>query len=69
MKHIDIPTIMRQTSTVDQRIAWSGALSAPGKTVHKRSRVRALAPWLIVLLVFALMSWEGVLTAMTQRAW
>jgi hypothetical protein len=65
MKFKGIPTITRQTATVDQRIAWS----APGKTVHKRSRVRALVPWLIVALVFALMSAEGVLTTMTQRAW
>lgn len=69
MKYLDIPTIARQTAPVNQRIAWSGALSAPGKTLHKRSRLRSLTPWLIVALVAVLMSAEGVLTTMTQRGW
>jgi hypothetical protein len=63
MKHTDIPTILRQTAPIDQRIAWSGAMSAPGKTVRRR-RVRRsdVIGTLIVLGVMALASFEGVLT-------
>jgi hypothetical protein len=63
MKHTDIPTILRQTAPIDQRIAWSGAMSAPGKTVRRR-RVRRsdVIGTLIVFAVMALASFEGVLT-------
>lgn len=63
MKHTDIPTILRQSAPIDQRIAWSGAMSAPGKTVRRR-RVRRsdVIGTLIVLVVMALASFEGVLT-------
>ena len=63
MKYQDIPTVLRQSAPVNQRIAWSGAMSAPGKTVHRR-RVRRsdVIGTLIALLVMALCSWEGVLT-------
>lgn len=63
MKYQDIPTVLRQSAPVNQRIAWSGAMSAPGKTVHRR-RVRRsdVIGMLIVLVVMALASFEGVLT-------
>lgn len=67
MKYKDIPAIMRNTSTVDQRIAWSGAMSAPGKTVHRRRIRRSdVIGWAILLVVVAACSWEGVLTLMTR---
>jgi hypothetical protein len=63
MKHTDIPTILRQSAPIDQRIAWSGVLSSPGKTVRRR-RVRRsdVIGTLIVFAVMALASFEGVLT-------
>lgn len=67
MKLIDIPTIQRRNSTVDQRIAWNGALSAPGKTVRRRRIRRSdVIGFLIMLLVMALCSWEAVLTWLTR---
>jgi len=67
MKHTDIPTILRQTASIDQRIAWSGALSSPGKTLRRR-RVRRsdVIGLLIVFAVMALASFEGVLTWLTR---
>jgi hypothetical protein len=68
MKFKDIPTIQRRNSSVDQRIAWSGALSAPGRTVHRRRRIRKsdVIGFLIMLLVLLACSWEGVLTWLTR---
>jgi hypothetical protein len=67
MKFIDIPTISRRNSSVDQRIAWNGALSAPGKTVRRRRIRRSdVIGFLIMLLVMALCSWEAVLTWLTR---
>lgn len=67
MKHHDIPTILRQTAPIDQRIAWNGALSAPGKTVRRRRlRKSDVIGFLILLLVFLACSWEGVLTCLTR---
>lgn len=63
MKHMDIPTVLRQTAPIDQRIAWSGALSSPGKTLRRRRMRRSdVIGFLIVLVVMALASFEGVLT-------
>ena len=67
MKFHDIPTIQRRNSSVDQRIAWSGALSSPGKTLHRRRLRRSdVIGFLILLLVFLACSWEGVLTWLTR---
>ncbi len=67
MKHTDIPTILRRTAPIDQRIAWSGALSSPGKTLHRRRlRKSDVIGFLILLLVFLACSWEGVLTWLTR---
>jgi hypothetical protein len=67
MKHTDIPTILRRTAPIDQRIAWNGALSAPGKTVRRRRiRMSDVIGFLIMLLVLLACSWEGVLTCLTR---
>jgi hypothetical protein len=67
MRHTDIPTILRRTAPIDQRIAWNGALSAPGKTVRRRRiRMSDVIGFLIILLVFLACSWEGVLTWLTR---
>ncbi len=67
MKLLDIPTITSRNSTVAQRIAWSGALSSPGKTLRRRRLRRSdVIGFLIILLVFLACSWEGVLTWLTR---
>jgi hypothetical protein len=66
VKYNDIATIARKHAPVTQRIAWHGALSAPGKTTPiRRHRIESAARnvfvFALIVAISLLMSYEGVL--------